>query len=292
MSWYPEDKQWLKERKQKWKQTKVTIDELSIYKASDKKCIKEYFLYGPDKEPLTIYRRDEDPGHKVEATGLLAVWFHPADDKNVIMQELKRFLIKDRTYEKTTLYYDGPERFEEYSHGSNMHEPTLAEYIDFAGVSPFQGREQLLCNLLLPKVIEHENWFESRLAKAKEVGDFSKFEDETTYKLGQFVDVYRTKELNEHYALRFRVPYVISCLKYAIDENRLVNVLPWLFDNLEKIKRTPELYQPCQIATAEEFEHLLNKAEIPDAVMAILNKHRALAIERIEKGESWKTVRL
>lgn len=292
MSWYPEDKQWLKERKQKWKQTKVTIDELGIYKASDKKCIKEYFLYGPAIEPLTISRGEESPRHKVEATALLAVWFHPADDKIVITQELKRFIRKQITHEGTKFYYNGPERFEAYSHDLNMHEPALAEYIDFAGVSPFQGREQLLCDLLLPKVIEHENWFESTLTQALDIGDYSMFERETTGKLGQFGQIFRTTEPCENYALRFRVPYVISCLKYAIDENRLVNVLPWLFDNLEKIKRTPELYQPCQIATAEEFEHLLNKAEIPDAVMAILNKHRALAIERIEKGELWKTVRL
>ncbi|TMP86580.1 hypothetical protein CWC05_12310 [Pseudoalteromonas ruthenica] len=74
MSWYPDDKTWLKARKAQWKEVKESLKEMGFYSPHDMKLIKEYFLYGPDKEPMKTVNNDGGIKRKISYMGMVAIW--------------------------------------------------------------------------------------------------------------------------------------------------------------------------------------------------------------------------
>ena len=154
MSWNINDKEWLKKRKAQWKEVKITLDKMP-YNGEDKKKIKNYFLYGPQKESLK-YDFD-DRLSSVEFTSLLAVWLHPSNDIELIKLEINRF-------EPDPVYVDnnGKAYYEYIGSGGfvmgsiyNEASPDMNEVFDKkTHALCFNGREQLINQLLMPSVID------------------------------------------------------------------------------------------------------------------------------------------
>lgn len=277
MSWHSEDKQWLKQRKILWKEVKKSLEALYFYKASDRKFIKEYFIYGPDKEPLAHTNRYNETRHKVSDTGLVAIWLHPSFEKEIVEDELKRFVINN--YDKPgQTYYEGPQRFREIS-GKTERQFFL---LDDSGkeTSFFQKKEKLLVDLLLPQTVEKEAWFLNQIKKQSLNGDDEDFHDEASYIISRLACFFETLEPSRYYAPTYRIPYVMSCLKYIkriTEEDNLSEYLTRLFTSLEKIKQEPTLFKQCQIETAEQIEQALVSTDFPKHVIEILNSYRESA---------------
>lgn len=277
MSWYPENKEWLKARKAAWKQVKKSLDKMSFFDPSDKKLIKEYFVYGPEKEPLIRTSRWGETRHKVGETGLIAVWLHPSYDKKEVEQELKRFARVNHSKDGQT-YYEGTGRFKDFSDRFDN------EYINFdeqgEETSFFQKKERLLAELLAPKTVEEEPWFNTRLDKFKSNNDDERFQDTSSYYISRLAVFFTTEEPSSYYVPRFQLPYLFSAMNYilTIEENSfLAGAMHRLLIQLEKIKRIPRDYKPCQLETAQQLEH--DFSELPDNVKEIIAHYRKQACD-------------
>jgi len=68
--WKVDDKAWMKQRREEWKQVKKCVDQLTFFKACYKKAMKKFFLTGDGSDP-------QYPLKEVEAAPLFEIWFDP-----------------------------------------------------------------------------------------------------------------------------------------------------------------------------------------------------------------------
>lgn len=278
MSWKPEDKDWLKARKGYWKVVKPILNWIGLYGAKEIKLIKEYYLYGPEKETL-IQQQIGGSLHKVKETALLAAWLHPSNDHDVVLAEIKRF---DRRnvidgVEKWSRY--GAQCFLNKTHAIGAEKASYLEENKLIGESLFDGREQLMCHLLLPETIELHGQFEY----FKKQNDQEWFDDELTYQIGYFRKIIDTPNPMPHYVPQYRISYFVSCCKYGNVQERALRTIERLFYVIEKLKCQPETNSPIQVSSVSEFESglLANKAEIPTRTFEIFDKYRQLSKEKL-----------
>ena len=280
MSWYPENKEWLKARKAAWKQVKKSLDKMSFFDPSDKKLIKEYFVYGPEKEPLIRTSRWGETRHKVGETGLIAVWLHPSYDKTEVEQELKRFARVNHSKGGQT-YYEGTGRLKDFSDRFDN------EYINFdeqgEETSFFQKKELLLTELLSPKTVQEEPWFDIDLEELKNNNIDDEFQDTSSYYISRLAVFFKIEEPSSYYVPRFQLPYLFSAMNYilTIEENSfLAGAMSRLLIQLEKIKRIPKDYKSCQLETAQQLEH--GFTELPNNVKEIIAHYRKQALDALD----------
>ncbi|RZF83043.1 hypothetical protein EXT46_06210 [Pseudoalteromonas sp. CO325X] len=148
MSWYPDDKTWLKARKAQWKEVKESLKEMYVYEPKDVKLIKEYFLYGPDKEPMRTVNNDGGIKRKISYMGMVAIWLYPSFNKESIIEELHKFRSTVQYQDGSIMQYDtGANRVLEFCEDDFEAHKSATDDRD---TSFFQGKEQLLAELLLP----------------------------------------------------------------------------------------------------------------------------------------------
>ena len=272
MSWYPDDKTWLKARKAQWKEVKESLKEMYVYEPKDVKLIKEYFLYGPDKEPMRTVNNDGGIKRKISYMGMVAIWLYPSFDKESIIKELHNFRSTVQYQDGSIMQYDtGANRVLEFC---DRDYATHKSASDGRDTSLFQGKEQLLAELLLPASVEDESWFVGCQRRSEQ----DKISDDCKRELNVFIAklaIYFNKEKpNPNFIYRYRLPYCISAFNHYRDsdfkEELLKENLVTFFAALEKITASPDDYPQCFVETAQEFTRLFNEADLPDSVHAIL----------------------
>ncbi|GAP73919.1 hypothetical protein W04_0430 [Pseudoalteromonas sp. SW0106-04] len=272
MSWYPDDKTWLKARKAQWKEVKESLKEMRFYTPQDVKLIKEYFLYGPDKEPLRTVNNYGEVRRKVRHVGMIVVWLHPSFECSYIVEELDKYEPGTRNpNDRVKDYYNGGERLLQLC-GRDYE--THKSATDDGDTSFFQGKEQLLAELLLPASVEDESWF----VGCQRRNEQDKISDDCEQELNVFIAklaIYFNKEKpNPNFIYRYRLPYCISAFMHYRDsdfkEELLKENLVTFFAALEKITASPDDYPQCFVETAQEFTRLFNEADLPDSVHALL----------------------
>ncbi|RZF83046.1 hypothetical protein EXT46_06225 [Pseudoalteromonas sp. CO325X] len=274
MSWYPDDKIWLKARKAQWKEVKESLKEMRFYTPQDVKLIKEYFLYGPDKEPLRTVNNYGEVRCKVLHVGMITVWLHPSFERSYIVEELDKYEAGTRnSNDRVKDYYNGGERLLQLC---DLDYATHKSATDEGETSFFQGKEQLLAELLLPASVEEESWYKS-CVKHEDLERLSEACSEkfalAINRLTLFFDKYMAAP-NPNYIYRYRLSYCISALKYIkhseFKSKLMKRNLVSLFTYLDKFTDCPDKYPKCVVETAQEFTRLFNEADLPDPVHALL----------------------
>lgn len=274
MSWYPDDKTWLKARKAQWKEVKKSLKEMGFYSPHDMKLIKEYFLYGPDKEPMRTVDNDGDIQRKISYMGMVAIWLYPSFDKESIIKELHKFRSTVQYQDGSIMQYDtGANRVLEFCEDDFEAHKSATDDRD---TSFFQGKEQLLAELLLPASVEEESWFKNSLKD----GDHDRINEKCERKIRKVINVlslYLSRHMenpNPNYIYRYRLSYCISALKHFKGSEFRAKILKenlvTFFAALEKITASPDDYPQCFVETAQEFTRLFNEADLPDSVHALL----------------------
>ncbi|TMO90359.1 hypothetical protein CWC12_00845 [Pseudoalteromonas ruthenica] len=274
MSWYPDDKTWLKARKAQWKEVKESLKEMRFYTPQDVKLIKEYFLYGPDKEPLRTVNNYGEVRCKVLHVGMITVWLHPSLERSYIVEELDKYEAGTRnSNDRVKDYYNGGERLLQLC-GRDY--ATHKSATDDRDTSFFQGKEQLLAELLLPSSVEDESWFKNRLKDGDE--DRLKAKCERSFRMAiNRLSSYFSKHMdnpNPNFIYRYRLSYCISALKHfkgcEFEAQPLKENLVTFFAALDKFTASPDKYPQCFVETAQEFTRLFDEADLPDSVHALL----------------------
>ncbi|MCG7546314.1 hypothetical protein MHM93_19305 [Pseudoalteromonas sp. MM17-2] len=274
MSWYPDDKTWLTSRKAQWKEVKKSLKEMGFYSPHDMKLIKEYFLYGPNKEPMRTVDNDGDIQRKISYMGMVAIWLYPSFDKESIIEELHKFRSTVQYQDGSIMQYDtGANRVLEFC---DRDYATHKSASDGRDTSLFQGKEQLLAELLLPGSVEDESWFASR----RNMKDFDGLNDECERSFRFIINrlsSYFSKHMespNPNFIYRYRLSYCISALKHfkgsEFGSQPLKENLVTFFAALDKFTASPDKYPQCFVETAQEFTRLFNEADLPDSVHALL----------------------
>lgn len=274
MSWYPDDKTWLKARKAQWKEVKKSLKEMGFYSPQDIKLIKEYFLYGPDKEPLRTVNNDGGIQRKISYMGMVAIWLYPSFDKESIIKEFHNFRSTVQYQDGSIMQYDtGANRVLELCDNDfEAHKSAT----DGNETSFFQGKEQLLAELLLPHSVEEEPWYKSCVKNE----DLERLSEECSEKfalainrLTLFFDKYMAAP-NPNYIYRYRLSYCNSAIKYIkhseFKSKLMKRNLVSLFTYLDKFTDCPDKYPKCVVETAQEFTRLFDEADLPDSVHALL----------------------
>ncbi|QFU07023.1 hypothetical protein FIU82_18660 (plasmid) [Pseudoalteromonas sp. THAF3] len=274
MSWYPDDKTWLKTRKAQWKEVKESLQKIGLYAPQDVKLIKEYFLYGPDKEPLRTVNNYGEVRRKVRHVGMIVVWLHPSFERSYIIEELDKYEPGTRHPDDNVKdYYDGGERVLEFcDRDYATHKSATGEGV----TSFFQGKEQLLAGLLLPSSVEDESWFKNRLKDGDE--DRLKAKCERSFRMAiNRLSSYFSKHMenpNPNFIYRYRLSYCISALKNfkgsEFEAQPLKENLVTFFAAIDKFTASPDKYPQCFVETAQEFTRLFNEADLPDSVHTLL----------------------
>lgn len=71
--WQPENKDWMKERKEEWIKVQKSLNALSYIERKYYKHHKDYFFYGPE-----AWRNEDVPTRAFDQTILLfKMWYHP-----------------------------------------------------------------------------------------------------------------------------------------------------------------------------------------------------------------------
>ncbi|WP_111978482.1 hypothetical protein [Algibacillus agarilyticus] len=278
MSWRPEDKDWLKERKAYWKVVKPMLSHTRLYDSKDVRLIKEYYLYGPEKETL-IHCAVGGDLHKVKATALLGAWLHPSDDVEEVKSEIKRFTYRDETRDGYVWIKHGYHIFYNLTHAVGVEKASYLAQYKLLGDSLFDGREQLMCQLLLPDSIEKDSQF----LKKKNDQNQEWFDDHLTYKFGDLLGIIDTPDPMPHYVPQYRIPYILSCFKHGNIQQRAHITVERFCYVAEKIKAEPANALPVQVNSINEFESglFVNKSEIPASTFEIFDKYRQLAKEKL-----------
>ncbi|WP_278404293.1 hypothetical protein [Pseudoalteromonas ruthenica] len=274
MSWYPDDKTWLKARKAQWKEVKESLKEMYVYEPKDVKLIKEYFLYGPDKEPMRTVNNDGGVKRKISYMDMVSIWLYPSFDKESIIEELHKFRSTVQNQDGSIIHYDtGAKRVLEFC---DRDYATHESATDNRDTSFFQGKEQLLAELLFPSSVEEESWFKNSLRDGDE--DRLKAKCERSFRMAiNRLSSYFSKHMenpNPNFIYRYRLSYCISALKHfkgsEFEAQSLKENLVTFFAALEKITASPDDYPQCFVETAQEFTRLFNEADLPDSVHALL----------------------
>ncbi|KJY94526.1 hypothetical protein [Pseudoalteromonas ruthenica] len=272
MSWYPDDKTWLKVRKAQWKEVKESLKEMRFYTPQDVKLIKEYFLYGPDKEPLRTVNNYGEVRCKVLHVGMITVWLHPSFERSYIVEELDKYEAGTRnSNDRVKDYYNGGERLLQLC---DLDYETHKSATDDGDTSFFQGKEQLLAELLLPASVEDESWFKNSLRDE----DRLKAKCERSFRMAiNRLSSYFSKHMenpNPNFIYRYRLSYCISALKHfkgsEFEAQPLKENLVTFFAAIDKFTASPDKYPQCFVETAQEFTRLFNEADLPDSVHALL----------------------
>ncbi|TMO49962.1 hypothetical protein [Pseudoalteromonas ruthenica] len=272
MSWYPDDKTWLKARKAQWKEVKELLKEMRFYTPQDVKLIKEYFLYGPDKEPLRTVNNYGEVRCKVLHVGMITVWLHPSFERSYIVEELDKYEAGTRnSNDRVKDYYNGGERLLQLC---DLDYETHKSATDEGDTSFFQGKEQLLAELLLPGSVEDESWFKNSLRDE----DRLKAKCERSFRMAiNRLSSYFSKHMenpNPNFIYRYRLSYCISALKHfkgsEFEAQPLKENLVTFFAAIDKFTASPDKYPQCFVETAQEFTRLFNEADLPDPVHALL----------------------
>ncbi|TMO90356.1 hypothetical protein [Pseudoalteromonas ruthenica] len=274
MSWYPDDKEWLTKRKAQWKEVKESLKEMSLYSPQDIKLIKEYFLYGPDKEPMRTVNNDGGIKRKISYMGMVSIWLYPSFDKEDIIEELHNFRSTVQNQDGSIIQYDtGANRVLEFCEDDfETHKSATGD----SDTSFFQGKEQLLAELLLPDSVEEE----SRFGYHYDIKDFDGLSEEcersfrfVINRLSLYFSRYMENP-NPNYIYRYRLSYCISALKHfkgsEFRSQLLKENLVTFFAALDKFTVSPDKYPQCFVETAQEFTRLFNEADLPDSVHALL----------------------
>ncbi|TMO49966.1 hypothetical protein [Pseudoalteromonas ruthenica] len=274
MSWYPDDKTWLKARKAQWKEVKESLKEMRFYTPQDVKLIKEYFLYGPDKEPLRTVNNYGEVRRKVRHVGMIVVWLHPSFERSYIVEQLDKYEPGTRNpNDRVKDYYNGGERLLQLC---DLDYETHKSATDDGDTSLFQGKEHLLAELLLPASVEDESWF----AYHRNMKDFDGLNDECERSFRMAINrlsSYFSKHMenpNPNFIYRYRLSYCISAFKHfkgsEFEAQSLKENLVTFFAALDKFTASPDKYPQCFVETAQEFTRLFNEADLPDSVHALL----------------------
>ncbi|MCG7546317.1 hypothetical protein MHM93_19320 [Pseudoalteromonas sp. MM17-2] len=274
MSWYPDDKEWLTKRKAQWKEVKESLKEMYVYEPEDVKLIKEYFLYGPDKEPMRTVNNDGGIKRKISYMDMIAIWLYPSFDKEDIIEELHKFRSTVQNQDGSIIHYDtGAKRVLEFC---DRDYATHESASDGRDTSFFQGKEQLLAELLFPSSVEEESWFKNSLRDGDE--DRLKAKCERSFRMAiNRLSSYFSKHMenpNPNFIYRYRLSYCISALKHfkgsEFEAQPLKENLVTFFAALDKFTASPDKYPQCFVETAQEFTRLFNEAGLPDSVHALL----------------------
>ncbi|WP_138590112.1 hypothetical protein [Pseudoalteromonas ruthenica] len=253
---------------------KESLKEMRFYTPQDVKLIKEYFLYGPDKEPLRTVNNYGEVRCKVLHVGMITVWLHPSLERSYIVEELDKYEAGTRnSNDRVKDYYNGGERLLQLC-GRDY--ATHKSATDDRDTSFFQGKEQLLAELLLPSSVEDESWFKNRLKDGDE--DRLKAKCERSFRMAiNRLSSYFSKHMdnpNPNFIYRYRLSYCISALKHfkgcEFEAQPLKENLVTFFAALDKFTASPDKYPQCFVETAQEFTRLFDEADLPDSVHALL----------------------
>lgn len=151
--WHPDDKLWLKARKEQWKQVKKSLDIITKHHDEPKRKYHKYhqelFLYGTinsEVKNTRLKRKDENDylytGHDAfeHVLPIFQLWYHPDPtglDLKTFIQPYLSSGTMDSLREKLFGYY--------YNAGAMYHRPMFSSESGMMG-----GRELLMVQLLCP----------------------------------------------------------------------------------------------------------------------------------------------
>lgn len=93
--WLIDDRNWLKERKQKWKVIKKNLMHTQYFDREDIKLIDEYYLKGVEPGDQDSFSSNMD----AKLLLIIKLWLHPTDDIEV-WNQIKEDVLADRDFER------------------------------------------------------------------------------------------------------------------------------------------------------------------------------------------------
>lgn len=261
-AWKTDDKVWTKQRREQWKNIKISLNRIAGLKAHNIKYLKQYYLTGLEADffPLISWEFKE---------GLLyELWFHP--DQSVKNWELLRERQRDWVrFEKEKRYHHSLEdevdiRVQEakriFLYYSNLISPGEDDQFPKTQVSFFCGLEESLFHFLCPEMQSfNRERFKSNITDEEFLEEA--YGHYQTGALNCLLYLEMPKEnVNPYVISRWRVPEFHDAILIGYRDRP---EFEWLIDLVDAVLADPNGFHETQVQLAEEVQEVLNDPKLP-----------------------------
>lgn len=246
--WKVGNKDWIKERRENWKNVKRKIDKLGFLDKDEKKALKEYYLAGI---------QDSDyPLSNMNGGALLELWLHP--DKSVKhWDEVKTKTEKS----KNRFKYASNKEFINI----NAH---IEKYCIDDEQSFFDGLEERLCKYFNCDRLRREDWPEL------EEGVFLKKAKEELELCRSFDNYLRLKAPNPYDITRYKVNRWNDAMQIAYNPKHKIQGLDWMIEAMCAVLNAPDSHHELVVNMANEINDVINDSVFPEEARELINKHK------------------
>ena len=243
-TWQTDDKEWMKQRRAKWKEIQIRVNQLEHRNAKDKQVAKKFFLTG-----------ESDPAQPIEMTevgALYEMWLHPD-------HSLERWEeVRDRYLADRHLVYRYHDSISDFLRGAlNLVNP------ENNGLGPeesfFDGLEEQFFYFF--KLNEFSKINESKGIPLTEEQLLKKAQSGIAY-VRSFHNYLRTPNPNPYLITRWKVPYWHEAMLIACEGDFLG--LEWMIEELCAILNNPQERHPLVVEMAEKIDEVLKDPNLKE----------------------------
>ncbi len=256
IAWNTNDKDWMKQRREKWKNIQPRIKLLLSIEKEEKKVLKKYFLTGEEDEQYPITKMACGP--------LLEMWLHP-DQSEEHWRQMK---------EENRYWDEGAVRFSE-EQANRRWGASRGEFFNMAkgieqrvpeGESFFDGLEERLCRWFKFDTLNREDWPEwSDEVYLKEC-------KKNLRKVRGFDNYLKNPNPNPYDITRYQVPIWREAMIHAFEEDYLG--LEWMIEYLCAVLKEPEKCHELVVDFANQLEAAIADPRMPKAALEVINQYK------------------
>ena len=244
-AWKTDDKEWMKERRAKWKKVQVRLKDMFFIKKDFKAAIKEYFMTGAEGE-----------GHgsmkKLDVAPLIELWLHPDDSPENWARIKKKY--------DSSLW--GMSRYRFLDTVRSLGDDHLSGSTE----SFFDGRDERLYDLFAKRRLKREDYLD--------LGDdeFHKKAWGSFRLAANIVHALLDDVFNPYNSLSYRLEEWHDAIELAYDPERVE--FDWVVQLVDRVHRDPDQFTPEQVDLAKRVAAILSDPTLPEQVKADIDAFR------------------
>lgn len=244
-AWKTDDKEWMKERRAKWKDVQIRLKEMFFFKKDFKSAIKQYSMTGEEGEGYGSMK-------KLDVAPLIELWLHPDDSPENWAGIKKKY--------DSSLWGMSKYRCLETIHGLGTDE------LIGSTESFFDGRDERLYDLFGKRRLKRE--------------DYPELDDDEFHKKawGSFrlaaniVNALLDEVFNPYNSLNYRLEEWRDAIELAYDPERVE--FDWVVQLVDRVHRDPDQFTPEQVDLARRVATVLADPTLPENVKADIQAFR------------------
>jgi len=271
--WQLKNKDWVRLRKQQWREVKYNIDKysegwLNIDKAQQKD-VEKYFLTGDKKALKSLYEMFDSL--------LIELWIYPSTDIVRLKEVFERHIKEKAKYSELTAYHTTERNT---FTGLTVYRPVIIQGApsneQYRGGSPLNGRDILIDKVFMPQTLAEGLALEE--GEGKDVYAIDEFLGFS----GCFEAFFNRSENLAHDVCPYKVAFWRDALLLSFNaETEVLGVIKdrgefeWLIVALDIVNANLDNYDPRQVKLAQEITQVLNEPEVFNMVKEKLAEIRA-----------------